>query len=173
MSTLSMPGSLVHSASIPTRRASGCSLKRVDQHLGSVASANLSYSSKNGSSLQLTTCRRSLAIHSSYSEGRSRGTGAGIFVGAFLLGGIVAGALSCIYAPQISHALAGADKEDLIRKLPKFIYDEDKALEKKRKVLADKIAQLNSAIDDVSSQLRADDEPNGSAVYLQESEADV
>lgn len=30
---------------------------------------------------------------------------------------------------QISKALAGADRKDLMRKLPKFIYDEDKALE--------------------------------------------
>ena len=30
---------------------------------------------------------------------------------------------------QISKALVGADKKDLMRKLPKFIYDEEKALE--------------------------------------------
>lgn len=30
---------------------------------------------------------------------------------------------------QISKALAGTDKKELMRKLPKFIYDEDKALE--------------------------------------------
>ena len=30
---------------------------------------------------------------------------------------------------QVSKALAGADKKDLMRKLPRFIYDEDKALE--------------------------------------------
>ncbi|CAM8922083.1 unnamed protein product [Rhodiola kirilowii] len=114
-----------------------------------------------------------MTVHSSYSEGRTRGSGAGIFVGAFVLGGIVAGTLSCIYAPQIRNALAGADKEDIMRKLPKFIYDEEKALEKKRKLLADKIAQLNAAIDDVSSQLRTNEEPNGSAVYLNELEADV
>ncbi|KAL9858982.1 putative thylakoid membrane protein Ssl2009 [Arabidopsis thaliana] len=42
----------------------------------------------------------------------------------FILGGLIVGALGCVYAPQ-----------------------------KTRKVLAEKIAQLNSAIDDVSSQL--------------------
>lgn len=31
--------------------------------------------------------------------------------------------------PQISKALAGADRKDLMRRLPKFIYDEEKALE--------------------------------------------
>lgn len=30
---------------------------------------------------------------------------------------------------QISKALAGADRKDLMRRLPKFIYDEEKALE--------------------------------------------
>lgn len=30
---------------------------------------------------------------------------------------------------QISKAIAGADRKDLMRKLPKFIYDEEKALE--------------------------------------------
>jgi len=30
---------------------------------------------------------------------------------------------------QICKALAGADRKDLMRKLPKFIYDEEKALE--------------------------------------------
>ncbi|KAF5943203.1 hypothetical protein HYC85_020845 [Camellia sinensis] len=70
--------------------------------------------------------------------------------------------------------LAGADKKDLMRKLPKFIYDEEKALEKTRKVLAEKIAQLNSAIDDVSAQLRPeDDTPNGVAVDTDEVEAAI
>jgi len=30
---------------------------------------------------------------------------------------------------QISKAIAGADRKDLMRKLPKFVYDEEKALE--------------------------------------------
>lgn len=81
------------------------------------------------------------------------------------------GTLGCVYAPQISKALAGADKKDLMRKLPKFIYDEDKALERTRKILTEKIAQLNSAIDDVSSQLRADDDPNAATLDTDEVEA--
>ncbi|GKV21877.1 hypothetical protein SLEP1_g31813 [Rubroshorea leprosula] len=44
-----------------------------------------------------------------------------------------------------------------MRKLPKFIYDEEKALEKNRRILEEKIEQLNSAIDDVSAQLHASD----------------
>lgn len=87
------------------------------------------------------------------------------------MGGLIVGALGCVYAPQISKAIAGADRKDLMRKLPKFIYDEEKALEKTRKVLADKIAQLNSAIDDVSSQLKSEDTPNGAALSTDEVEA--
>ncbi|GMY11063.1 hypothetical protein FCV25MIE_06302 [Fagus crenata] len=100
-----------------------------------------------------------------------RPNSASIFVGGFVLGGIVVGTLGCIYAPQISKALAGADRKDLMRKLPKFIYDEEKALERTRKILTEKIAQLNSAIDDVSAQLHADDAPNGAAVNPDEVEA--
>lgn len=44
-------------------------------------------------------------------------------------------------------------------------------LQKTRKVLAEKIAQLNSAIDDVSSQLRSEEAPNGVAVKSDEIEA--
>ncbi|RVW50861.1 hypothetical protein CK203_071341 [Vitis vinifera] len=53
-------------------------------------------------------------------------------------------------------------------------------LEKTRKILAQKIDQLNSAIDDVSSQLRsedspdeADDAPNGAAINSDEMEAAI
>ncbi|THG06900.1 hypothetical protein TEA_016622 [Camellia sinensis var. sinensis] len=102
------------------------------------------------------------ADYKRYVDG-GRPSSASIFVGGFVLGGIVVGALGCIYAPQISKALAGADRKDLMKKLSKFICDEEKALERTRKILTEKIAQLNSAIDDVSSQLRADDTPNGTA----------
>ncbi|XP_022860232.1 uncharacterized protein LOC111380809 isoform X2 [Olea europaea var. sylvestris] len=73
---------------------------------------------------------------------------------------------------QISNALAGAtaDKKDLMRKLPKFIYDEEKALERQRKKLAEKIEQLNSAIDNMSNQLRADEPSNGAAVNVDDME---
>ena len=43
-------------------------------------------------------------------------------------------------------------------------------LQKTRKVLAQKIEQLNSAIDEVSSQLRTEDSPNGVAVNSDEVE---
>ncbi|XP_031117103.1 uncharacterized protein LOC116020740 [Ipomoea triloba] len=117
---------------------------------------------------------RSLAVKASVDGGRSNG--AASFVGGFVLGGIIAGALGCIYAPQISKVLAGAeipDKKDLMRKLPKFIYDEEKALERTRKILSAKIEQLNTAIDSMSSQLNTKDAPNGIAVNPDELEASI
>lgn len=119
--------------------------------------------------------RSPLVVQATYSDG-GRPNNAGAFVGGFILGGLVVGTLASVYAPQISKALAGADmpdKKDLMRKLPKFIYDEEKALEKTRKILTEKIEQLNSAIDDVSSQLRSEGTPNGAAVNSDEIEAGV
>lgn len=46
-------------------------------------------------------------------------------------------------------------------------------VQKTRKILAEKIAQLNSAIDDVSAQLHGDDAPNGAAVASDEVEASI
>ncbi|XP_078440520.1 uncharacterized protein LOC144710585 [Wolffia australiana] len=105
-------------------------------------------------------------VEASYSQEGERSSNGSVFVGGFILGGLIVGALGCIYAPQISRALAGADRKDLMKKLPKFIYDEDKALERNRKILASKIEQLNSAIDDVSSQLRPEYSPNTGAYEL-------
>ena len=41
-------------------------------------------------------------------------------------------------------------------------------LQRTRKILIEKIAQLNLAIDDVSAQLHGDDTPNGAAVNSDE-----
>ncbi|OIV92732.1 hypothetical protein TanjilG_00866 [Lupinus angustifolius] len=49
-----------------------------------------------------------------------RPSGGSIFVGGFVLGGIIVGALGCVYAPQISRVLAGADSNDFMRKLTKI-----------------------------------------------------
>lgn len=45
--------------------------------------------------------------------------------------------------------------------------------QKTRKILAEKIEQLNSAIDDVSAQLRSEDTPNGETVKSDEIEATI
>ncbi|KAF2590920.1 hypothetical protein F2Q70_00038522 [Brassica cretica] len=146
--------------------SSGFSLKPIARR------ANVSFGLNPSKKIQLSAPRgkRILTIQSAYRDDDSSGS-TGLFVGGFILGGLIVGALGCVYAPQISKAIAGADRKDLMRKLPKFIYDEEKALEKTRKVLADKIAQLNSAIDDVSSQLKSEDTPNGAALSTDEVEA--
>ncbi|PKI71706.1 hypothetical protein CRG98_007928 [Punica granatum] len=113
---------------------------------------------------------RGLTVQAAYrDEGRS--SSANAFIGGFVLGGLIVGTLGCVYAPQISRALAGTDRKEILKKLPKFIYDEDKALERTSKVLAEKIAQLNSAIDNVSTQLRSEDTPNGAAGEFDEVES--
>ncbi|XP_014520142.1 uncharacterized protein LOC106777128 isoform X2 [Vigna radiata var. radiata] len=129
-----------------------------------------------GSSFRAKASRNQpLVIRAGGDGGRSMS--GSIFVGGFVLGGLIVGALGCIYAPQISRAIAGADRKDLMRKLPKFVYDEDKALEKTRKVLTEKIAQLNSAIDGVSAQLRPDvvpkEDPDELALSSEEMEASL
>ncbi|XAR64275.1 hypothetical protein NMG60_11024551 [Bertholletia excelsa] len=130
----------------------GSALMSVDQCLGSLGPRNVTLGHLQTNKKQFSKSKRVLTVQAGYSDG-GRSDSTSLFVGGFILGGIVVGTLGAIYAPQISKALAGADKKDLMRKLPKFIYDEDKALEKKHKVLAEKIAQLNSAIDNVSSGL--------------------
>ncbi|KAL3527312.1 hypothetical protein ACH5RR_011968 [Cinchona calisaya] len=151
-----------------THFLSGTSSMQMDNFLGSNNVLFIPTSQRN---LKPWKCRRSLTVQASGDSGRPGS--ASIFVSGFVLGGIVVGALGCIYAPQISKALAETDKKDLMRKLPKFIYDEEKALERTRKILTEKIAQLNSAIDDVSSQLHANDAPNGAAVTPDELEASI
>ncbi|KAL4300422.1 hypothetical protein AHAS_Ahas17G0199300 [Arachis hypogaea] len=199
MAAVSTSFILTHSAS---------SINKLDYSQFKIKHSSLSQNINRRGGVHLSSARRPLTIQAAYSEG-GRPSGASIFVGGFLLGGLLVGTLGCVYAPQISKALAGADRKELMRKLPKFIYDEEKALEfmsyvglqkficivnlvdvigakyffnsskilpyfalqKTRKVLAEKIAQLNDAIDDVSSQLRSEETPNGVAVNSDELEA--
>ncbi|KAG6608647.1 hypothetical protein SDJN03_01989, partial [Cucurbita argyrosperma subsp. sororia] len=149
--------------------SAGSNLKTADKRFGSVSPTRSLLNPGWVGKAKLSTFRRPLSVQAAYSDG-GRSSSAGIFIGGFVLGGLIVGTLGCVYAPQISKALAGTDRKDLMRKLPKFIYDEEKALEKTRKVLAQKIEQLNSAIDEVSSQLRTEDSPNGVAVNSDEVE---
>ncbi|KAL6952758.1 hypothetical protein U1Q18_050136 [Sarracenia purpurea var. burkii] len=154
-----LSSSLISVRNSQTHSLSGLSLMEVNQCL---SSRKLFISTNYQTKAKVLKYGRSFTVQASGDGGRP--STASIFVGGFVLGGIVVGTLGCIYAPQISKALTGADRKDLMRKLPKFIYDEEKALERTRKILTEKIAQLNAAIDDVSSQLRTDDAPNGAAV---------
>ncbi|KAH1097256.1 hypothetical protein J1N35_014177 [Gossypium stocksii] len=165
-----LSNSLVLPTSLPFHlSSSGSHLKTA----GGASPTNLSFNSNGLGKLHLSSSRSPVVtVQASYSDGE-RPSSASIFVGGFILGGLVVGALGCVFAPQISKAVAGADRKDLMKRLPKFIYDEEKALEKTRKILTEKIAQLNSAIDDVSAQLRSEDAPNGVAVNSDEIETAI
>ncbi|KNA22916.1 hypothetical protein SOVF_029650 [Spinacia oleracea] len=162
----SLSSTLVLARNSPSQLSSSFSFKQSDLPVS--CPTNLSFSPLR----TRKASQKPLVVQAAYSDG-GRPSSAGIFVGGFILGGLVVGTLGCVYAPQISKALAGADKKDLMRKLPKFIYDEEKALERTRKILTEKIDQLNSAIDDVSSQLRSEDTPNGAAVTSDDLEAAI
>ncbi|ESW07960.1 hypothetical protein PHAVU_009G006700 [Phaseolus vulgaris] len=163
-------------AAVPTsfvRTKSASSINKVDHSLVKIKPYNSYLSLNRQGRMQTSLARRPLAIQATYrnySDG-GRPNSASVFVGGFVLGGLIVGTLGCVYAPQISKAIAGADRKELMRKLPKFIYDEEKALEKTRKVLSEKIEQLNAAIDDVSAQLRSEETSNGVAVNSDEIEA--
>ncbi|KAK7351819.1 hypothetical protein VNO77_11541 [Canavalia gladiata] len=149
---------------------SAISINKVDHYRMKIKPSNLPLNLNHRGRMLPSLTRRPMTVQATYSDG-GRPSSASIFVGGFLLGGLIVGTLGCVYAPQISKAIAGADRKELMRKLPKFIYDEEKALEKTRKILAEKIEQLNSAIDDVSAQLRSEQASNGVAMNSDEIEA--
>ncbi|KAL8523888.1 hypothetical protein ACS0TY_013737 [Phlomoides rotata] len=144
------------------RFSPGSSVKSTD----GLGSTNLSFSFKG--TRKLSAQRGALIVQASFSDG---GRGGSAFVSGFVLGGLIVGTLGCVYAPQISKALTGTDKKDLMKKLPKFLYDEDKALEKQRKKLSEKIEQLDSAIDNVSTQLRTEEPIIEEAISVEDIEA--
>ncbi|NP_001351871.1 uncharacterized protein LOC101496924 isoform 2 [Cicer arietinum] len=100
----------------------------------------------------LVTRRRNLTspVRAEYSD--SRGGGGGDFVAGFLLGGAVFGTLAYVFAPQIRRSLLN-ENEYGFRKARRPIYY-DEGLEGTRQTLNEKIGQLNSAIDNISSRLR-------------------
>ncbi|KAL3505508.1 hypothetical protein ACH5RR_035349 [Cinchona calisaya] len=167
MSTLSN-SLLLSKKNPPILSSSGSYLKTVEHCMGGAVPTNLSFDLRQTGKSSIS--KRVLTVHAGYGDGRRSSTG-NLFIGGFILGGLVIGTLGCVYAPQISRALAGTDKKDIMRKLPKFIYDEDKALEKQRKKLSEKIEQLNFAIDNVSNQMRSENSPNGTDVNSDELEA--
>ncbi|XP_058090573.1 uncharacterized protein LOC131236988 [Magnolia sinica] len=171
--TSALGHSIISTRSVDFPSFPGSPVKQSGQCLVNCGLVNFSINPIRWQKAKISTHKSLLTVRAGYSEDGGRPSGASIFVGGFVLGGLIVGTLGCVYAPQISKALGGADRKDLMRKLPKFIYDEEKALEKTRKILTEKIAQLNSAIDDVSSQLRADDAPNGEAATSDEMEAAV
>eukprot|EP01025_Chloroclados_australasicus_P034890 TRINITY_DN3561_c0_g1_i1.p2 TRINITY_DN3561_c0_g1~~TRINITY_DN3561_c0_g1_i1.p2 ORF type:complete len:146 (+),score=21.84 TRINITY_DN3561_c0_g1_i1:44-439(+) len=79
----------------------------------------------------------------------------GSFMSGFVLGGVVFGTLGFLFAPQISRALLNDDQK--IR-LPRWLEEEEKDPEATKQKLFDKIDQLNEAIDEISSNIKAVDE---------------
>ncbi|XP_057502869.1 uncharacterized protein LOC130786582 isoform X2 [Actinidia eriantha] len=84
-------------------RPSRSSLKLVAQCLGSLGSMNLSFSRIKTVKTQFSASRRALTVQAGYSDGRTPGS-ADIFIGGFVLGGIVVGALGCAYARTSENA---------------------------------------------------------------------
>ncbi|KAK7405941.1 hypothetical protein VNO78_07553 [Psophocarpus tetragonolobus] len=92
---------------------------------------------------------RTSSICAEYRDNRG---GGGDFVAGFLLGGAVFGTLAYIFAPQIRRSLLNEDEYGFRKAKRPIYYDE--GLERTRQTLNNKISQLNSAIDNVSSRLR-------------------
>ncbi|MBA0606871.1 hypothetical protein Godav_019273, partial [Gossypium davidsonii] len=67
---------------------------------GSASSTNLAFNSSHLRKLHISTSRRPLTVQASYSDGE-RSSSANAFVGGFVLGGLVVGALGCVFAPQV------------------------------------------------------------------------
>ncbi|RDY10633.1 hypothetical protein CR513_04793 [Mucuna pruriens] len=80
------------------------------------------------------------------------GGGGGEFLAGFLLGGAVLGTLAYVFAPQIRRSVLNEDEYGFRKARRPIYYDE--GLERTRQTLNEKISQLNSAIDNVSSRLR-------------------
>ncbi|KAK2371878.1 Low-density receptor protein [Trifolium repens] len=98
--------------------------------------------------------RRNLAspVRAEYRESRGGGGGGGDLVAGFILGGAIFGTLAYVFAPQIRRSLLN-ENEYGFRKARRPIYY-DEGLEGTRQTLNEKIGQLNSAIDNISSRLR-------------------
>lgn len=132
------------------------------------------FSTSSSLSLSLSLFKTKLYTNNS-AERRDGSSG---FTAGFILGGVVFGALGFLFAPQISSALLSEDQSRL--KLPRFLDDTDADGRARsggqpmtKQDLADRIAQLNSAIDDVSAQLRAQDEAAAAAAEEGEAVSEV
>ncbi|KAL3734425.1 hypothetical protein ACJRO7_023732 [Eucalyptus globulus] len=75
-----------------------CLLKPSVRCLGSVRHTNLLFATNQTGMLQLRSSRQ-LTVSAEYRDG-GRLSSASIFVGGFVLGGIIVGDLGCVYAPQ-------------------------------------------------------------------------
>ncbi|KAL0647746.1 hypothetical protein Bca4012_046037 [Brassica carinata] len=108
---------------------------------------------------------RKFSVSAEYGSrrGSGGGGGGGDFVAGFLLGGALFGAAAYIFAPQIRRSIMSEEDEYGFKKPEQPSYY-DEGLEKTRETLNEKIGQLNSAIDNVSSRLRGREKKTSSPV---------
>ncbi|KAF8102951.1 hypothetical protein N665_0189s0005 [Sinapis alba] len=103
------------------------------------------------------------SVSAEYGSRRGSGGGGGDFIAGFLLGGALFGAAAYIFAPQIRRSIMSEEDEYGFKKPEQPSYY-DEGLEKTRETLNEKIGQLNSAIDNVSSRLRGREKKSPSPV---------
>ncbi|KAL5576583.1 hypothetical protein UlMin_018282 [Ulmus minor] len=109
-----------------------------------------------------TKSNRNLSVRADYSDSNRQGGGAN-FLAGFLVGGAVFGTLAYVFDPQIGRSLLNEDEYGF-RRARKPIYCDD-GLERTRQTLNEKISQLNSHTDNVSSLLR--DGNNSPKVHIE------
>ncbi|KAK4256029.1 hypothetical protein QN277_008950 [Acacia crassicarpa] len=133
----------------PISISGGCHLKPRELWLNNPNSLRVSPKLAAQRKSKLLRRNRNSTIRAEY---RDNGSGGGDFVAGFLLGGAIFGTLAFTFAPQIRRSLLNEDEHGF-RKARKPVYY-DEGLERTRLTLNEKIGQLNSAIDNVSSRLR-------------------
>ncbi|XP_010420368.1 PREDICTED: uncharacterized protein LOC104705959 [Camelina sativa] len=114
---------------------------------------------------------RNFSVSAGYRDG-SRSGSSGDFIAGFLLGGAVFGAVAYIFAPQIRRSVLNEEDEYGFKKPQQPTYY-DEGLEKTRETLNEKIGQLNSAIDNVSSRLRGREKNSSSPNVPVETDPEV
>jgi hypothetical protein len=77
---------------------------------------------------------------------------AGGFILGAIIGGIVGGVVGTVVTQNKKASLRSRD-QSLLDREESFDFDTEEGIEETRRTLEDKIAQLNSAIDDVRQQL--------------------
>ncbi|CAH9070862.1 unnamed protein product [Cuscuta epithymum] len=107
-----------------------------------------------------------LSVCAQYNE--SRGGGAVEFISGFLLGGAICGALGYVFAPEIRRSILN-ENEAGFQKARRPIYYDD--LERNRESLNERIQQLNSVIDKVTSRLRGNKNQSPSVVKFDPADA--
>ncbi|CAL5188134.1 unnamed protein product [Lathyrus oleraceus] len=100
-------------------------------------------------------------LRAEYRDNRGGGGGGGELLTGFLLGGAIFGTLAYVFAPQIRRTWLNENEHGFQKARRPIYYDEgtrpmlyDEGLEITKEVLNEKIGQLNSAIDNIYSRLR-------------------